>query len=203
MIAGSANKHRIGRLPIFALSRPRNLGSFFSFFFFFSSCACSLPASHPSLPPPPHVDCRWFLLVASARARSETRLNSFRFTSSFRFFCQIFTDLGFFARRRPRNRHDFFSRLSAEIRYRRFPPQFPQYEHNAERLVRDALQNQIDKRNRTWPRHTFLSRLWILESIRLVDKNDSHVGKRVRFTNTRMLSIPTRAESFSANVDSR
>lgn len=48
-------------------------------------------------------------MVIPARRASETHLNSFRFTSSFRFFRQIFTDLGFFARHRPRNERFLFS----------------------------------------------------------------------------------------------
>lgn len=51
-------------------------------------------------------------MVIPARRASETRLNSFRFTSSFRFFRQIFTDLGFFARRRPRNGRFLFSSIA-------------------------------------------------------------------------------------------
>lgn len=48
-------------------------------------------------------------IVIPARRASETHLNSFRFTSSFRFFRQIFTDLGFFVCRRPRNGRFLFS----------------------------------------------------------------------------------------------
>lgn len=95
---------RIGRLPIFALSRPRNLRR--SFFF----PLCPVPSSLTSP------------MVIPARRASETRLNSFRFTSSFRFFRQIFTDLGFFAWRRPRNGRFLFSsveRLCTSTDFRR------------------------------------------------------------------------------------
>lgn len=135
MIAGSANKRRIGRLPIFALSRPRNLGSFF-FFLFLSSYWCPLPPV--SRRSPMILACR---ARARARAPSETHLNSFRFTSSFRFFCQIFTDLGFFARRRPRNRRDFFSRLSAEMR------RFPQFPRRVLRMPDVSLETSVFKQN--------------------------------------------------------
>lgn len=63
--------------------------------FFFLPLPVSSPLTSPTVIP--------------ARRASETRLNSFRFTSSFRFFRQIFTDLGFFVWRRPRNERFLFS----------------------------------------------------------------------------------------------
>lgn len=94
---------RIGRLPIFALSRPRNLRR--SLFFFL----CPVPSSLTSP------------MVIPARRASETHLNSFRFTSSFRFFRQIFTDLGFFCLAPTQKRTISFLVCRAAMHFHRFP----------------------------------------------------------------------------------
>lgn len=107
-IAYRTDKRRIDRLPIFALSRPRNLRRFYS------SCA---PLSH--LLSAPTLTPFSFTMILTRRA-SEIHLNNFRFTSSFRFLCRIFTDLGFFAQPRPRNRRFHFSSLCAVTRFLQF-----------------------------------------------------------------------------------
>lgn len=66
--------------------------------------------SVPSLTP-------FSFMTILARRASEIHLNSFRFTSSFRFFCQIFTDLEFFTQRRPRNRRFHFPSLRLHVSF--------------------------------------------------------------------------------------